>query len=201
VVLLLADIARVPAQSRNPLFRDCVRGCVMTVWDRDMRAVSLKPSRALVQAATAARNLHEATSRMNKTELDWLKRLSEQERSFIVEWCRDLPSAARAFSYLFSVAIGRPTGSVPSTQKRGRREGTVSDKTFQDFVWDLLLAASVAGGDFTLDKNFKKGSLIDALDILRPYLPKGVMPNVLPLGTIQRIKTKFSQLYPQGAAA
>jgi len=40
----------------------------------------------------------------------------------------------------------------------------------------------------TLDHINEKGSLIDAINILREHLPKGTVPNKLPLGTLKKIK-------------
>ncbi|HJY90261.1 MAG TPA: hypothetical protein VJ255_08280, partial [Candidatus Acidoferrum sp.] len=66
------------------------------------------------------------------------------------------------------------------------------NRALQKLVRDLSLAALAAGGNFTINKNFKTGSLIEALDALRDYLPAGVVPNELP-GTIQKFATDFNQ--------
>jgi hypothetical protein len=63
----------------------------------------------------------------------------------------------------------------------------------RELVFDLLSAARGNYGEFTLDKNRQSGTLLKALDILRPHLPKGLVPNALPVGTIQKLKTEFSR--------
>ena len=100
---------------------------------------------------------------------------------------------------LFSNAAGEVPPFMAGTDrlpfKQGRRWGIINDVTFDSFVWHLLGSAAEAGGTLTLDKNFKKGTLIDALAILRPYLPRDVIPYDLHphLSTLQRIKTKHTK--------
>jgi len=64
----------------------------------------------------------------------------------------------------------------------------------RELVFSLLSAARDNYGDFTLDKNRQGGTLLKALDILRPHLPKGLVPNVVSGGTIQRLIKEFSRL-------
>jgi len=49
------------------------------------------------------------------------------------------------------------------------------------------------GGSLTLDQNRGTGSLIEAIEILRPCLPEGFVPKALPLKTMQRIKTQVAR--------
>src|SRR5665811_1434593 len=81
-------------------------------------------------------------------------------------------------------------GTTRLPYKVGKRKGTVKDKTLHDLVFGLFSYAAGADGALSLDKNRnfnKEGSaLAEALNKLRPYLPKGVIPDKLPLGTLQR---------------
>ena len=99
--------------------------------------------------------------------------------------------------HLFSTAVGEvllPMAGVATLRKkRGKKPGTVNNPAFHDFVLSLLSGAADAGGELTLDQNFKKGTLADALNILRPHLPRGVIPNALPFGTIQKIKSAHAK--------
>ena len=61
----------------------------------------------------------------------------------------------------------------------------------RELVFSLLSAADGARGEFTLDKNRGTGTLLRALELLRPHLPKGLVPNALPIGTIQKLKADF----------
>jgi hypothetical protein len=82
----------------------------------------------------------------------------------------------------------------PQAHRRGRRRGTVKNRAFQDFIRGLFLAAVRAGGRYTLEKNIQKGTVIEAIDILAPYLPDGFVPKNLPFSTLQRIKNTVSKL-------
>jgi hypothetical protein len=46
-----------------------------------------------------------------------------------------------------------------------------------------------ARGGFTLEKNIPAGTLIEAIELLAPHLPRGFVPDPLPGSTLQRLKT------------
>ena len=104
--------------------------------------------------------------------------------------------------HLFSTAVrkGPPpmAGVATLPTERGPKKGTVKDPAFHNFVWDLLGSVAEADGkklSLNKNKNEKEGSLIRALDILRPYLPSGLIPDDLSphRATLQRIKTAQSK--------
>jgi hypothetical protein len=203
-VLRIAKLADIPDQE---LFCDSVCDTVKMIWQVDRRAVGSKPDTALHKAAKAARNLNEAFCSLEKEDRAWVDRiaarhpwLSQEERLsgakelFQID---ELEQTVWLLGFLFNSAIGKHFPPMPGMTglrgKQGRSEGSVKDAVFQGFVFNILVCATVAGGDLTMDKNQQTGSLPAALEILRPHLPKGVVPNVLPLGTIQKIKTKHSK--------
>ena len=52
--------------------------------------------------------------------------------------------------------------------------------TFQNFVFDLFISTTEAGGNLTLDKDVPLyGTLIAAIEMLAPYLPEGFGPRGL----------------------
>jgi hypothetical protein len=67
--------------------------------------------------------------------------------------------------------------------------------TFENFLTRLFVDVAETGGKLTFTKASETGTLIAALDILRPHLPEGVLPRRLPLGTIQKIKTNWRNFY------
>jgi hypothetical protein len=83
-------------------------------------------------------------------------------------------------------AQNRPT----RVHRRGRPRGRVKNREFQVFVRGLFLAAQRAGGRYTLEKNIREGTVIEAINILAPYLPDGFVPKNLPFSTLQRIKSR-----------
>lgn len=213
----VADVARIPNQEREP-FCDWVCDSVQMVFRRDRRAELLGPNavlsgpgEALKKAAQAARTLDQAFGSLNKADREWVGELLNQElqwsqerligRAPVFEPLRELSITVSDLAHLFSAATGEAWSVVPGTAKLpfkpGRKRRMVNDVTFQDFVRDLLRCAAEAGGSLTLDKNrnYKKGTLVEALEILRPHLPRGVIPTALTshLATLQRIKTKHSK--------
>jgi hypothetical protein len=62
----------------------------------------------------------------------------------------------------------------------GRPTGTPGNPRLRQLVLDLVHVAKWAGGGFTYDKNYTKGTLVEALEQLRPYAPTGVVPPALP---------------------
>jgi hypothetical protein len=60
------------------------------------------------------------------------------------------------------------------------------------FVRDLLTAVATAGGDLTVNKDYKDkpGTLPVALQLLKPYLPSQITDK-LPLGLLAEIRTSW----------
>jgi hypothetical protein len=79
----------------------------------------------------------------------------------------------------------------PNPQGRPRR-GAFSlhlSGSLVEFTLRLLLDVRAAGGRLSVDKNLGGGTLLDALNLLRPYLPRGFIPRKLPVGTLDRVRT------------
>jgi hypothetical protein len=83
-------------------------------------------------------------------------------------------------------SVGRPASSVFSPPYH---RGSMARFTLR-LLWD----AKAAGGSLTLDKNTRKGTLVEALNLLRPYLPPDFVPNVLPVTTLARLKAVDKKL-------
>jgi hypothetical protein len=179
----ISDLARVPASERE-LFRDCACGLVEEIWRRDPRAAPVKPGPALLKVAKAARMLHEAQLELDKQDRVWVKRILEREPAVFEQQFERLPQTMWQLDFIFSAATGTfmLSDNERPPSKRGRKQGSVNNRVFQKLVRDLLLAALVAGGELTLDKNFKKGTLIDALDILRNSYPRAWCRRYCPSG-------------------
>jgi hypothetical protein len=189
VAMRVADAAGVPADERDS-FCDLVRFNVRLVWERDRRAVGITAGAALIRAGDAARTLHEAIDNLETEDREWLERLRSRT-PWYKRWLHDLPGTAFQLAHLLSVAAGKapPPGPGETSRPRGgRRKGSVKDVIFLDFVRFLLVATAECGGDLTIENEDGTGSMIDALNILRPHLPVGVVPDVPPAGTLQRVK-------------
>jgi hypothetical protein len=80
----------------------------------------------------------------------------------------------------------------PSLAERGRPVGATGSGMGRDhFIMRLYFVTRAAGGKLTLDKNARKGTLVDALEILRDYLPRSfVRRSVHPYSSYQRVLTR-----------
>jgi hypothetical protein len=196
--LKIAELAGVPAAEREDC-ADALRGLVWTTSGSDSRSLPTKPSPALRQAADAARALQAAVCDLSVNDHEWVQRFTYYDEPHVQELVRTLPRTISRLTTLLGIAIGRyrysPLDVVDPTEplKRGRRPGSFNDPAFHRVVDDVLFCVFAFGGKLTLDKNFEGGTLIAALNELRPYVPAGLIPNVLPLGTLQKIKTAFSE--------
>ena len=204
-------IARIPDKDLGE-FCDGLCDDVRVVWRCDRRALPSTPSKALKRAAEAARKLDQELNSLTKADREWLQSLLLQEPQYVqrqligphpgylVPPYEPAPLDGLSITVFHLAAlVVTAAGQVPpfapgldrAPFKPGRGKGTVNDPTFHNFVRSLLIGASMFGGFFTLDKNFNKGTLLEALDALQPYLPKGVIPYDLKpyRSTLQRIKT------------
>jgi hypothetical protein len=80
----------------------------------------------------------------------------------------------------------------PPTNPKGRpRRGAFSpilQGTLTEFTLRLLLDVRAAGGRLSVNKNLGEGTLVDALNLLRPHLPPGFIPRTLPMGALDRVR-------------
>ena len=79
-------------------------------------------------------------------------------------------------------------GGAPS--KSFDLPGNPKVSAFDLFVFHMELLAQLHGGRTKLDKNYCTGTLIQILEIAKPYLPNGFVPDDLPLSRMQRVKTR-----------
>jgi hypothetical protein len=204
-------IARIPDRDLGE-FCDGLCDYVRDVWRHDRRALPSTPGKALKRAAEAARKLDQELNSLTKADREWLQGLLLQEPEYVQKQLIGPhpgylvppyePTALDGLSitvfHLVALVV-TAAGQVPpfapglarAPFKPVRGKGAVNDPTFHNFVQRLLICVSMFGGSLTLDKNFNRGTLLGALDALRPLLPKGIIPYDLTphLATLQRIKT------------
>jgi hypothetical protein len=188
----LADLARVPEENRDG-FLLAVFEAVIEAWEHNASreiAASLNQNEVLSRAIGALRAARQALADLNE-EGDWkvesnrlggladaqfwwrlseLTAAIEQGMDRFFEWTRDETEPPR-----------------PRAHLRGRRRGTVKNPRFRDFVWKLTIAAKHYGGRLGLQKNIRKGALLEAIKIVARHLPNGFVPKHLSASTLQRI--------------
>jgi len=59
---------------------------------------------------------------------------------------------------------------------------------FLDFANRLKMVASESGGKLGLDPPNRRGSLVDAVNLLKPHLPDGVVPDKFPFSAFKKTK-------------
>jgi hypothetical protein len=137
---------------------------------------------------------------------------NERERLARAPILREYPFGNVAVAYWDLIldsminALAEVTGKDPDLRyngkrrKPGRPRGPVANYPFQCVVRSLLDLVARYDGRLSFDpKNGGSGSLIKALNHLRPMLPPGFVPKVLPLKTIERIK--LSSKFPDSLRA
>lgn len=81
----------------------------------------------------------------------------------------------------------RPIG-VKQRGQLGRPPGSTQSWPFRLLIQRLFTDVECEGkGKLTLNVSSQSGSLPDALCLLRPCLPEGLIPRVLPYGTLKKI--------------
>jgi hypothetical protein len=190
VVRELASLARVPATEQEPFQEQFSRSFALT-WQR-ARTVSSKPGLALVKAARAATTLQQEFHRLSQQDREWVENIKYSSMAREIS----LEATITKLAVVFNHAIGRPSEwlALHRVFRRHQVRFTVKNQMLRELVFTLLRVARDNYGEFTLDKNLQSGTLLEALNILRPHLPKGLVPNALPIGTIQKLKTEFSRL-------
>jgi hypothetical protein len=185
--LKLATLARVPPE-QHELFFDLVHWAISLVWMRDRRAIRYDAAQ-LERIAEAARTLHQEFGRLDPLGTKWVERL--WRRTFWYnEWLRDVPETVFRLAHLFSSSAGmsppRPPGAAPPKHQKSIRDKTRADVMFLDFAGLLKRVASDSGGKLGLDPANRRGTLVDAVNLLKPHLPVGVVPDKFPFSAFKK---------------
>ena len=193
VALKIARCFKIPEHEEN-LFYEYLVSRISKILER---APITKPSVALRKAATATRALQKEFDNMQEEDRDCIERIVGHSTLW-GEGSFEVKSAIKNLNIVFNHAVGKSApvsrGSIKLNRMLGVQPLAVKDQPFKEIVFALMAAATEHRGKFTLDSTCKTGSLIDALDFIRPYLPDGAVPNEPPAGTIQKIKKQFLQM-------
>jgi hypothetical protein len=174
----VADVARVPEKACDQ-FSDAIFGAICDAWQE---ADVLETASDIQQDRTLSAAIH--TLRTAKQALTDLNEGQRQE----LRW--PISEIEGGIDRFFEWVLGGTEPIRRRAHRRGRRPGAVANRVCENFVGRLLLAAERSGGRLSLEKNIGKGSLIEALHILRAHLPQDVMPSVPSHSTLQRIKSR-----------
>jgi hypothetical protein len=195
----LAEIGRVPLE-QHEFFFELVRDNVETACQLDGLGERLSTKRGK-DLANAAITLYDALGSLNKSQRQLVEAtLSDGKLIFdriSSDGVRGIEKTIHQLALLFCLLTGKShprfPHQTPDPPSRGRKSGSVKNWIAQKFIWDLLISTTNAGGALTLEKNIKKGSLIDAVGLLTPYLPNRIALSRLSTSTLQRIKDESSR--------
>jgi class 3 adenylate cyclase len=83
-----------------------------------------------------------------------------------------------------------PIVAILAERRKGRgRPSQPTHRHFFHFLCLLLATISAEGGKLTFDKNYPtRGTLVRALDLLRPHMPRGFIPEKLPIRVLIRAR-------------
>jgi hypothetical protein len=171
----LADLARVPQETRGE-FSDFIANRLL----RDFYQLGERQHHnqaAVTKTIKAARLFKLKIAKLDPKDREYLvERSLEEEINFFLE------RAVGPHEFLRRALVGR----------RGRPLDTIKNREFRPFVLNLLFIAERLGGGFTFTKSNRTGTLIKAIELLRPYAPPGVVPRALSHSTIGTWKNKAS---------
>jgi hypothetical protein len=174
----LTELARIPERSRRR-FKDVVHGIIFDAWEstetRKAESELSSDNPALARALESLRSAKQALADLDEPlrgKLWWP--ISEVETGI---------------DRFFEWTIGDADHPMqPRKHRRGRRPGTVEKRDYQDFLRDLMLAAELAGGNLSFEKNIPTGTLLLAIKVVTPALPDGFISQEISASTLQRIK-------------
>jgi hypothetical protein len=172
-----------------------VQHVVWRAWVHDeLKKGGARASPALKKAAHAALALTEALVWLESDERAGIDHLlkngavfKEFEKWDFEELEKMAWSLARILGYCNgSIYSPFPKDKIKETslrRGRGRKQGAdnVHTRLFKQFAKSLYEFSCIYSARFTLDR------LVVSINLLRPYLPTGLVPNVLPIPTLKNI--------------
>jgi hypothetical protein len=195
----IANLCRADASQRQEFAEDLDRS-IHRIWMQHYLAK--RASGRLKRASRAALALNEALVNLEQEEIEdlgisynlfvRLDRFSSEEYSGFQGFQATAFHLAELLCWHAGTREPLWPGEIDEGLRAGRRSGTVGKPLLQEFIRDLKRVGKQHGKGFTFSHETVSGSLIKALDLLRNYLPPGVVPveaELTKLGsTIKRIR-------------
>jgi hypothetical protein len=195
-ILVLAKLAKLAEVDNR--FGDHVRHIILDAHlsDASFRTLSTPKVRStlttIARQAASLRALLEEIDAGSRGSRQRAGLMLEQELGKLQEGAFLLPEYVLCLKQLGDAAQ-RTAGSVKS--KRGPK-GAGGNFAFNLFVESLLMAAWQRGGDWTVGRHKDgtwRGTLLEALAILKPYLPGGFFPGGDLGRAVEHIRMQFGK--------
>jgi hypothetical protein len=209
VLRRLADLADVPEAQRD-FYYGSIRDIVRTTCELKAlsRGLTEEHGKRLLRSAVA---LQDGLWELTKREAKLIDTILNGKRAFLFDRISGrgvggLQMTAYQLALLFSLLTGKPEPRFPhqgapsrkrGKSARGRRPGSIGEPIFQNFVLHLWIYTDEAGGKLSFDNVKREGTLVKAIKMLAPYLPDGVVPQVLPEPTLRHIRKRRNELKAQ----
>jgi hypothetical protein len=192
IIAQVADLAGVTTYDPVELDRDYFCKHALDGMDEN---IDFRKRKAFLKVESAFRAAREAILALDKRDQailrfafcrQWEDRIQERQARKAT-WNRDLDELLWILSQF--------TGSNPFPARpdgRGRPRGTVENWQLQKFIEILWETAKHCGGNLYADhKRAEGGTMMKALELLRPVLPEGLLPKTLSVSTVEAIIKNF----------
>jgi hypothetical protein len=170
VLSRLAELGNIPQEKRKA-FSDFMTNSLL-----EIRVISERPhnEQAVSKAVRTAQNLKRELASLDPKDRErFVDQSLEDEIDRFVEITMDWHTRLR---HLLLQRSRKDQG-----KGLGRPKGTRNYPILRQLVLDLVHVTKWAGGKFKYDKNYpENGTLKEALELLRPYMPTGAVPPTLP---------------------
>jgi hypothetical protein len=192
----IARLAKIPTINSEPF-----RGTVSSkLWGAEQNARFLAAARelddgSLEKAEAAIRSAYDAVRALKAPQRNLF------EKAFLVAGCcrellnEDVAPRTLGLGVLEALvaAFASLSNKSPTFEPRSgakRPKGTIGRWRFQEVVGVLWQTVNKYEGklSFSCKENRGSGTMVDALEILRPALPPGLIPSELPAKSIEQVK-------------
>jgi hypothetical protein len=190
----LADLARVPHENRTYFFSH------MTQILAGVGPCRRRPPTKSVSLSRVVKALHEAREALaNLDESERQRLLPNPNNTFMGS---DLELHIWIFLMITDTESPLLNPYYPSQRRakhRGRPPHVNKNPRLRQLIDELFWTAEIAQGYFTIEKHIGEGTILEALDVIAPYVAPEILPKKLPLSmqTIQRTKTEVSRRVQQ----
>lgn len=174
----LITILKIP-EPNHAKARRLIGQMVTTVVDMHNRTGSLETTpkadrAALKRIATAAEKLNRELERLTNGASQVLDQSPLPEPNMLIA----------------ALDLLQEIGGTPGKAGRPRSRSSA----FMSLIGWLVGIAEQCNGRASINADEQRGRLVDALNLLRDLMPPGLVPNVLPFGTIAKRKDLLSKL-------
>lgn len=179
----LAKIAHVPHEKRQ-LFNERIQNVIAGAHriGKDKVAgpvIQMETVQELCRVHTAAQELRSALDALGGHAAGWIEALAPDtfdEECHIADYRDEVSRLVEGFGRAEAMA----KSLLPRRGRPSQEPGDPGFNALDSLLYGIVHAVSAADGRLTFDKNHGKGTIVKFIECLKPFLPSGLLPNVLP---------------------